>query len=224
MLDKHLIPFLLLTTILSVATTTISTAQNQAGDTVRYDYSFEFRSGIYTSFYSFRNNSPIPYSSFVSPAYDNDFFNNLRKAETISFYDANGTLNEIPRKLVWGYANNGKPNIYWNNKANLIPYIGTISHFVSTELVTHYVGGTMMYDPMYIPSTQSYTTEELVHYFINMNTGEIIPYGSKNLLELIKDDTELYNEYSKLGKRKRIKSIMEYVQKYNQRHPIYFNK
>ena len=77
---------------------------------------------------------------------------------------------------------------------------------------------------MYIPSTQSYTTEELVHYFINMNTGEIISYGSKNLLELIKDDTELYNEYSKLGKRKRIKSIMEYVQKYNRKHPIYFNK
>ncbi|MBQ1732341.1 MAG: hypothetical protein II037_09045, partial [Bacteroidales bacterium] len=111
-----------------------------------------------------------------------------------------------------------------NNKFNLIPYIGTISHFVSTELVTHYTGGTIMYDPMYIPSTQSYTTEELVHYFINMNTGEIISYGSKNLLELIKDDTELHTEYSKLGKRKRIKSIMEYVQKYNRKHPIYFNK
>ena len=82
----------------------------------------------------------------------------------------------------------------------------------------------MMYDPMYIPSAQSYTTEELVHYFINMNTGEIISYGSKNLLELIKDDTELHTEYSKLGKRKRIKGIMEYVQKYNRKHPIYFNK
>lgn len=195
----------------------------QDNNKVRYDYSFEFKNGVYTSFYSFRNNSPIPFSSFVSPAYDEDFFKNLPKAETISFYDENGTLNELPRKLIWGYANNGKPNIYWNNKSNLIPYIGTISHFVSTELVTHYVGGTMMYDPMYIPSTQTYTTEELVHYFIDMNTGEIISYGSKNLLELIKDDTELYNEYSKLGKRKRIKSIMEYVQKYNQRHPIYFN-
>lgn len=201
-----------------------ATAQETEKETVRYDYSFEFKNGVYTSFYSFRNNSPIPFSRFVSPAYDDDFFKKLLKVETISFYDENGTLNEIPRKLIWGYANNGKPNIYWNNKFNLIPYIGTISHFVSTELVTHYVGGTMMYDPMYIPSTQSYTTEELVHYFINMYTGEIISYGSKNLLELIKDDTELHTEYSKLGKRKRIKSIMEYVQKYNRKHPIYFNK
>ena len=219
MLNKHFILFLLLAITFSIAS-----AQQNKADTVRYDYSFSFNNGLYTSFYSFRNNAPIPFDRIVSPAYDNDFFKNILKAETISFYDENGTLNELPRKLIWGYANNGKPNIYWNNKSNLIPYIGTISHFVSTELVTHYVGGTMMYDPTYIPSTQSYTTEELVHYFINMNTGEIITYSSKNLLELIKDDTELYNEYSKLGKRKRIKSVMEYVQKYNQRHPIYFNK
>ena len=219
MLNKRLILFLLLVITIS----TVSAQQNDA-DTVRYDYSFSFNNGLYTSFYSFRNNAPIPFDRIVSPAYDNDFFKNILKAETISFYDENGTLNELPRKLIWGYANNGKPNIYWNNKSNLIPYIGTISHFVSTELVTHYVGGTMMYDPMYIPSTQSYTTEELVHYFINMNTGEIITYSSKNLLELIKDDTELYNEYSKLGKRKRVKSVMEYVQKYNKKHPIYFNK
>lgn len=219
MLNKRFILFLLL-----VITILTASAQQNEADTVRYDYSFSFNNGLYTSFYSFRNNAPIPFDRIVSPAYDNDFFKNILKAETISFYDENGTPNELPRKLIWGYANNGKPNIYWNNKFNLIPYIGTISHFVSTELVTHYVGGTMMYDPMYIPSTQSYTTEELVHYFINMNTGEIITYSSKNLLELIKDDTELYNEYSKLGKRKRIKSVMEYVQKYNKKHPIYFNK
>jgi len=202
-------------------------AQKTEKETVRYDYSFEFKNGVYPSFYSFRNNSPIPFSRFVSPAYDDDFFKNLLKVETISFYDENGTLNEIPRKTIWGYANNGKPNIYYLDKFNLIPYVGTISHFVSTELVTRYVGGigTMMYDPMYIPSsTQSYTSEELVHYFIDMDTGEIISYGSKNLLELIKDDTELFNEYSKLSKRKRSKSVMEYVQKYNRKHPIYFNK
>ena len=220
MLNNRFILILLLT--LSFFSTAF--AQESAKETVRYDYSFEFKDGVYTSFFSFRNNSPVPFSRIVSPAYDDDFFKNLLKAETISFYDENGTLNEMPRKTIWGYANNGKPNIYWLNKFNLIPYIGTISHFVSTELVTHYVGGTMMYDPMYIPSTQSYTTEELVHYFINMNTGEITTYSSKNLLELIKDDTELYNEYSKLGKRKRSKSIMEYLQKYNRKHPIYFNK
>ena len=83
----------------------------------------------------------------------------------------------------------------------------------------------MMYDPMYIPSsTQSYTSEELVHYFINMNTGDIIPYNSNTLTELIKNDTELHDEYTNLSKRKRKKSVMEYVQKYNKRHPIYFNK
>jgi len=220
MLKKQFILLLLLATTFSF----VSAQQNEA-DTVRYDYSFAFNNGLYTSFYSFRNNTPIPFDRIVSPTYDSEFFKKILLCETISYYDENGTLNEIPRKLIWGYANNGKPNIYKNDKINLIPYIGTISHFVTTELVTHYTGGTMMYDPMYIPSsTQSYTSEELVHYFIDMNTGEIISYGSKNLLELIKDDTELYNEYSKLGKRKRNRSVMEYVQKYNKKHPIYFNK
>lgn len=201
-------------------------SQQEQTEMVKYDYSFEFKNGVYTSFFSFRNNSPVPFERFVSPAYDDNFFKNLINAESASYYDENGTLNEIPRKMIWGYANNGKPNIYWLNKSNLIPYIGTISHFMSTELVTHYVNntGTMMYDPMYIPSTQSYTSEELVHYFIDMNTGKILSYSSKSLLELIKDDTELYNEYSKLSKHKRNKRIMEYVQKYNRRHPIFFNK
>ena len=215
-----------MTIILLTVAPHISIAQKNETDTIRYDYSFEFKSGLYTSFYAFRNNDPIPYNRIVSPPYDNDFFKKLLKTESISFYDANGTLNEVPQKMIWGYANNGKPNIYWSDKFNLIPYIGTISHFMYTELVTRYINntGTMMYDPMYIPSTQSYTTEELVHYFIDMNTGEILPYTSKTLLDLIQDDTELYNEYSKLGKRKRNRSVMEYVQKYNRRHPIYFNK
>lgn len=222
MLNNRFILILLL--VLSFFSATV--AQETANETVRYDYSFEFKNGVYSSFYSFRNNSPIPFSRFVSPAYDDDFFKNLLKVETISYYDENGMLNEIPRKIIWGYANNGKPNIYWLNKFNLIPYVGTISHFMSTELVTHYTSsaGAMMYDPMYMPPTQSYTSEELVHYFIDMNTGKILSYSSKSLLELIQDDTELYNEYSKLGKRKRIKSVMEYVQKYNRKHPIYFNK
>jgi len=226
MLNKHFILFSLLTIILSIVVPHISIAQNNETDTIRYDYSFEFKSGLYTSFCAFRNNDPIPFNRIVSPTYDNDFFKNLPKTESISFYDANGTLNEVPQKMIWGYANNGKPSIYWLGKFNLIPYIGTISHFMSTELVTRYINntGTMMYDPMYIPSTQSYTTEELVHYFIDMNTGAILPYTSKTLLDLIQNDTELYNEYSKLGKRKRNRSVMEYVQKYNRRHPIYFNK
>ena len=227
MLNKYFILFLSIATMACITSPIYHVqAQENNYDTVRYDYSFSFKNGVYTSFHAFRNNDPIPFERFVSPSYGNDFFHKLLTAETITFYDSNGTLNEIPRKLVWGYANNGKPNIYWSEKFYLIPYIGTISHFMSTEIVTRYInsGGTMMYDPMYIPSTQSYTTEELVHYFIDMNTGKIIPYGSKSLLELIKDDTELYNEYTKLGKRKRNKSIMEYVQKYNRKHPIYFNK
>ena len=97
---------------------------------------------------------------------------------------------------------------------------------MSTETVTRYINstGTMMYDPMYIPSTQTYTTEELMHYFIDMNTGNITSYGRNSLLELIKDDSEIYEEYASLRKRKRNRSVMEYVQKYNKKHPIYFNK
>ncbi len=222
MLNNRFILILLIT--LSFFGTAI--AQETANETVRYDYSFEFKNGVYPSFYSFRNNSPIPFSRFVSPAYDKDFFKNILKAETISFYDENGTLNEIPRKTIWGYASNGKPNILWAGKFNLIPYIGTISHFVTTETVTTYINnaGTMMYDPMYIPSTQSYTSEELVHYFIDMNSGEITPYSSNSLTELIKSDSELYDEYLNLSKRKRKRSVMEYVQKFNGKHPIYFNK
>ena len=69
MLNKRFILFLLLAITFSIAS-----AQRNDADTVRYDYSFSFNNGVYTSFYSFRNNAPIPFDRIVSPAYDNDFF------------------------------------------------------------------------------------------------------------------------------------------------------
>lgn len=207
--------------------TTCSFAQtNGSQNAVTYDFSFEFYDGVYISFHAFRNNKPIPFERFVSPENDENFTKKLAKTDIISFYDENGLLNEMPRKNIWGYAKNGKPYIYFLGKFNLIPYIGTISHFMSTELVTHYSsgGGMMMYNTMYSPINQTYTTEELVHFFLDTRTGTIQNFSSKTLLELIKDDQELYNEYQKLSKRKRSKLSMEFVQKYNQRHPITFQQ
>ncbi len=207
------------------ASCTAVAQQDSTPSYVQYDYSFEFNDGVYTSFQSFRNNTPIPFENFVSPAFDDDFFKQLLKTDAISFFDENGIVNEMPRKLIWGYANNGKPYIYNSGKFNLIPYIGTISHFMTTELVTHFINSpSAMYSPYYSPATQTYVTEELVHYFLNTKNGEIIPYNQASLQDLISDDEELHAEYMKLSKRRRAKSIIEYMQKYNKRHPILFGR
>ncbi len=222
-----LIKFVVLILVASFEFTYSYSQTNQSETTVVYDFTFQFNDGIYTSFHAFRNNSAIPFERFVSPIYDENFFTNLSKSKVVSFYDENGALNEMPLQKIWGYATNGKPYIYWSEKFNLIPYVGTISLFFTTELVTHFVnsaGPMFYYNSFYTPVTQTYTAEELVQFFIDTKTGNIISYNSKSLLELLKDDSELYEEYSKLGKRKRSKKTMEYVQKYNQRNPIMFKK
>lgn len=203
-----------------------NTFAQTSNDIVKYDYDFEFKDGIYINFYDFRNNAPISYRQVIFPKYDDDFFDNLQNAEIISFYDANGTLNEIPTKAVWGYARNGKPFIHYCDRYNLIPLVGTISHFVSIIIVQRLVSspGVMYYDPMYAPVDRTYACEEIVHFLLDMRTGEICDFNPKNLCILMENDSELHDEFAKLKKRKQGKMAMSYITKYNQRHDIYFNK
>ena len=122
-------------------------SQSDSTDLVRYTYAFEFKDGIYLDFDSFRNNNPIPYESVVYPYYDNDFFTNLDTAYYIKYNGKFGNTIILKVDDIWGYSKNGKPYILWADKFNLIPFVGKITHFITTVKVIY----TNYYDPFYDP-------------------------------------------------------------------------
>jgi hypothetical protein len=46
-------------------------------------------------------------------------------------------------------------------------------------------------------------------------------FSTEVLLDKLEKDSVLYLEYESLGKNKRKKRMLEYVKRYNQRHPFY---
>lgn len=201
-------------------------AQTDTTNLIRYDYAFSFNEGIYPDFESFRNNKPIPYESLISPQYsENVFFNQFDSLEFISYSGDYGNTVTIQKSKLWGYCKNGKPYIYWAEKFNLIPYLGSITHFITTVKVYYSGYHDPFYDPYgYNPSTRTYQNDELRQFLINMDTGEILDYNLKNIELLLKRDPEIYNDFMELRKRKRTKQMFYFIRLYNEKRPLYIHQ
>ena len=210
--------------ILSFFLFTLSFAQSDS--LVAYDYSFSFKSGIYLNFNDFRNNSPLPFESLTYPDYsNNDFFDALDTISYITYNDKHGISITLPYSSIWGFSKNGKPYIFWSEKTNLIPYVGSVCHFITSVKVLYSSYHDPFYDPYYYnPSNRVYESEELRQFLIDMETGEILEYNLKNVETILKREPLIYDEFNKLSKRKKNKQLFYFVRLYNERRPLMLNE
>jgi len=185
---------------------------------VPYDFSFFFNEGIYLDFRSFKNNSPLKLESVIYPQSDDDlFFDKMDTAKIIIYIDKYGMSVNLQKEKVWGYSKNGKPYIQWADKFNLIPFVGSVCHFITTVTVNYTTYRDPFYDPYYYPSSRTYQTEELRQFLIDTETGNVMDYNIPNAEVILKREPELYNEFSKLRKRKKNKQLFYYIKRYNEK-------
>ncbi len=213
----------LLFILITISLGTLLSAQNDSAKLTRYDYSFSFKEGLYLDFYSFSNNSPLQFQSLSYPSYgDKDFFQILDTAKTISFFDDYGIVVTINSNNLWGYSRNGKPYIYWAEKFNLVPFVGAVSHFITTIKVQYSTYRDPFYDPYYYnPSARTYQSEEIRQYLIDMETGNILEYSLKNVESILQREPEIYTDFSKLSKRKKSKQMFYYIKLYNEKRGLW---
>ncbi|MDD3739771.1 MAG: hypothetical protein PHH30_00885 [Bacteroidales bacterium] len=203
----------------SIIIWTISHCQIDSLNLTKYDFSFYYNEGVYLDFTSFRNNTPISLESIIYPQSDDEyFFERIDTVKTIVFIDKYGMNVSLNADKIWGYSKNGKPYIYWADKFNLIPFIGSVCHFITTVTVKYTTYRDPFYDPYYYnPASRTYQTEELRQFLIDTQTGKVIEYNISNVEAILKREPELYNEFSKLSKRKKNKQLFYYVKLYNER-------
>jgi hypothetical protein len=190
---------------------------------VKYDYTFSFKEGIYLDFDSFKNNDPISFERLSYPPYGHHYFYGiLDTANNIVYNGQYGNAVSLPVYEIWGYCKNGKPYIYWADKFNLIPFVGTASHFITTIKVRYSNYYDPFYDPYsYNPTSRVYQSDELRQFIIDMETGKIIDYNLKNVEQILKRDPKTYDEFMKLRKRKRAKQMFIFLKLFNERNPLY---
>ncbi len=206
-------------------------AQQDSLNRVKYTPEFRFTDGLYLNFSQVKTNNPIPPTRIISrndPG-DFNFFRDLVENKSISYFDGFGAQKEISTEKIWGFCQEGKLFINYNDEFNRIPIIGQACHFISDVTVIdtysdpyYYDRYDNFYNPYYHrPYNRTSRSREMRQYIMRFETGEILSYNRESILVVLMEDPELYEEYNSLRKRKQSDLMFFFLRRFNEKHPIY---
>ena len=210
---------------------------------VKYTPEFKFIDGIYLNFDQVKLNSPIPKAKLLTSIDYNDreFFKKILQINKIYFYDNMGMRQEIAKNTIWGYARNGVLYVQIQENFNRITFVGSICHFVA-DITTYdsryynspygyydpyyspygYGSYSNTYNPYYSPYRQSNVARnELKQYPIDFESGKVMEFDVENTELLLMKDSQLYEEYVQLSRKKKKELMFVYIRKFNEKNPLY---
>ena len=210
---------------------------------VKYTPEFKFIDGIYLNFDQVKLNSPIPKAKLLTSIDYNDreFFKKILQINKIYFYDNMGVRQEIVKNTIWGYARNGVLYVQIQENFNRITFVGSICHFVA-DITTYdsrnynspygyydpyyspygYGSYYNTYNPYYSPYRQSNVARnELKQYLIDFESGKVMEFDVENTELLLMKDSQLYEEYVQLSRKKKKELMFVYIRKFNEKNPLY---
>ncbi len=195
---------ILSTIVLFSVILTFSQTGNIRKDKVKYTPAFKFKDGIFLNFQQVKDNNPVPKSQILTTIDYNafDFYNKLFQNKYITIYDNLGIQKKINTSRIWGFSNRGVLFINLNDEFNRIPVFGSISHFTANKTIQEY--DPYRYNNSYYYYNDSYSEKTvLMQYLLDFETGKIYDFNVKSVEAVISKDPELYEEFSKLSKRKK---------------------
>lgn len=187
-------------------------------DSIVYSRDYEFTEGFFLAVDQFKNNDPIQKSSIISgiPKNQLDFMKQLMEQKNIVFTDSKSVEQKIETLTIWGYCQNRSVYINFNKQFNKLIVIGNLCHF--TAMVATSIG---FRDPMGYGAGLNNTVDELRQYVFDTKTNKVFDFNVKNMEILLKNDTDLYNQFIALKKREKPDVIFVYLRKFNEKHPLY---
>jgi hypothetical protein len=197
---------------------------------VEYTPEFNFVEGFYLNFDQVRSNSPLPKSRILTNVdyFDRDFFDKVLSEEVVYYYDDFGMKKELDVEEVWGYSKNGVIYIGVGGNFHRITIVGNICHFVAAitsydgQYYDPYFNRYSFYDYYYNRRPTGIAKTEIRQFILDFTSGEILDYDISNLMVILMNDPELYDEYSSLSRRKRKQQKFLFIRKFNESNPISF--
>lgn len=190
-------------------------------DSVIYDKDIRLEDRIFLTYQDFREMAGVKKERIVSRENREqlEFLSKVLFEETFSYKDGEGTRT-LKSGDVWGYLQNSTFYINYKGDFYRIPVFGSISYLVANVTVIN----PGFYDPRFGYSAGSTTTKELREFLMNFYDGQVEPFTLSRAEELLSVDVQIYAEYSKLNRRKKKEQIYSFLRKFNQVHPVYFQK
>lgn len=193
-------------------------------DSIAYSIDFKLNEGLYMNYPDLRKNKPVSKEKIISEINKEqlDFYSKLIEKEKIEFIDTSGKAEFILSGKVWGYCQNNVVFINYQKTFYRIPVFGAICYFVGVVEVGYYSPAYNAFMDFPVGSTGTGRVKELKEFLFNFYTNELMYFSNDKLLELLKNDTLIYEEYKKLSKKKKKEYASKYIRMYNEKHPVYF--
>ncbi len=218
-------------------------------DSVKYTRDFVFQDGIYVTIEAFKNNKPnLTPENFKQynpdiEYLDENFFENkgvVGIARRKVFYpDSLGNTMEKTIDSLFGYSIGNYLFINRHSLAGIgframrVFRLGIISYCFDVSPNSRERTGPLSLLKMkksshntLLPSTEHYFgvgNPKVPQYLFSFKSGDIFEYNYSSFEKLLQNtDSELYLEYSALSDAKKKDMLFVYLNKVNDKHPIYF--
>ncbi|MBS1651495.1 MAG: hypothetical protein JSU07_05725 [Bacteroidetes bacterium] len=201
----------------------ISSAFSQSADSTVYNPPNALKEGMYLNFLDFRRNLPLPkeYISCKTNKEQMDFYGKLIDEQIATANVASGSFTFSPGRC-WGFYQNNTLYINYEGMFYRVPVFGSICYLIASVNVVTYGAG--YYDPMFgmTMGGAPIRTKELRNFIMSFYSGKMEEFTTQRAELLLSNDKDLFEEYSKLSRRKKQDQIYRFIKRYNDLHPIYF--
>ncbi len=188
-----------------------------------HQQAFKFRDGVYTNIGMVEKNSPIPSTWIVTDMDVNDrnFYKKLTRADEIVFYDDNGVRTLLNTKSIWGYCYKGDLHINVGGTFHKIDFVGRISHFFASK-TTYYPNPLLgSYTTLSFWSSQPILiTARNEEYLVDIMENKVRVFDVDGLERTLKNDPQLWNEFSILKKQEKEQLKYVFLRRYNKKYPL----
>ena len=185
--------------------------------------SLKYRDGVYTNIGMVKKNAPIPSIRIETDmeVNDRDFYKNITKNDEIIFFDDNGVRTSLDTKSIWGYSCDGDLHINVGGEFHKIEFLGRVSYFRASKTTYAPVGFGDYYSlrkTEYIqPIMLTIRNQE---FLVDITDDKVWAFDPEGLEGVLKNDSELWNEYKTLKNRQKEHMKFVFLNRYNKKYPL----
>ncbi len=170
--------------------------------------------GVYFSSESVQKNSPDLRRSDLFISFYDTTFTIYRWAHTVNLYyhDTEKKRVKLHRDSIWGFCESGTCYIMQNGYFHKITLFGSICIFREFYPVNK--------DPMAVVATEK--KGKSADKIYDVESGTVFDYSPDAATRIFNKDESLLNDFNALGSRKKkMKKLYLFIEKYNERHPLF---
>lgn len=198
-------------------------------DSIKYSASYQFRDGFYIGRRAFLENKPITLDKVLTtiPYTDPDIYHKILAKGNIEAMQPDSTYKYYSVDQIFGFVQN---RVFYVNLGQLgfvrmsnFGRICKVSYDASRPRVqpTAGVGMNSWGGAGVGVGVQINGGSQITEYIFRVDKGPIVEFTPEMLLEMIKDDEIMFNNYVGLNKRYRLKEMHNVLREYNRRNPVY---